>query len=243
MAVQVAVVVAVAALVLAPWVIRNYETFNPRVILSTNDGKTLAGANCRSTYQGPLIGYWDYSCLGHDALANSDEAEYDAVMRAEGTAYLAFSPRAAPAGGRGPGPAGLGPLRPPAAGTAGRPADPQHRLAADARGPNPSSCCSWRSRAWCVFGEIDWRLVLVAGPVVISTIVVASTFGNPRYVVAATPSLCVGAALDRDRGVGPPRSPARASGARGRRGYLDDAGGTHTAAGRRAAEQPAPAPR
>ena len=37
--------------------------------------------------------------------------------------------------------------------------------------------------------------VLVAGPVVISTIVVASTFGNPRYVVAATPSLCVGAAL------------------------------------------------
>ena len=65
-------------------------------------------------------------------------------------------------------------------------------------------------------------LVLVAGPVVIATVVVATTFGNPRYVVAATPSLCVGVALtamavaDRlgrrrhrvepESGSGPPRS-------------------------------------
>lgn len=191
---QVAVAVAVAAVVLAPWVIRNYETFTPTVLLSSNDGKTLGGANCPTTYQGPLIGYWDYSCLGHANLATTDEAEYDKVTRAEGTAYLRSHL------GRLPLVVGVRVLR------AWSLFDPQQQAGLDAL---QTRSIGWQQMAWpeslvvlllAIPGMVRLRrnrlgLVLVAGPVLLATIVVASTFGNPRYVVAATPSLCVGAAL------------------------------------------------
>jgi hypothetical protein len=193
-ATQVATVVVVAAAVLAPWVVRNYETFTPRVLLSSNDGKTLAGANCGTTYRGPLIGYWEYSCIGHDALANSDEAEYDKVSRAEGTKYLRSHLGRLPlvVGARVARAWGL--------------FDPLQQARLDSL---QSRSIGWQQFAWpeslllllmAIPGMVRLRrdrfaFVLVAGPFIISTIVVASTFGNPRYVVAATPSLCVGAAL------------------------------------------------
>jgi hypothetical protein len=177
-AIQAATVLVVAAAVLAPWVIRNYETFTPRVLLSSNDGKTLAGANCGSTYNGPLIGYWEFSCIGHD-----EGTEY---LRSHlGRLPLVVGARVARAWGL------FEPLQ-------------QARLDA-----LQSRSIGWQQIAWpesllllliAIPGMVRLRrdrfaLVLVAGPVVISTLVVASTFGNPRYVVAATPSLCVGAAL------------------------------------------------
>ncbi|MGH9918166.1 MAG: glycosyltransferase family 39 protein, partial [Nitrososphaerales archaeon] len=87
-AARVAVSLIAVVAVLSPWLVRNYETFSPRVVLSTNEGKTWAGANCAAAYSGPLIGYWDYSCLGHVQLADSNEAEYDKVLRSQGTEYL-----------------------------------------------------------------------------------------------------------------------------------------------------------
>jgi len=193
-ALQVVVAVTVVGAVLAPWVVRNYETFTPHVFLSSNDGKTLAGANCPTTYQGPLLGYWDFSCIGHDALANSDEGEYDKVTRAEGTAYLRSH------AGRVPLVVGVRVLR------AWGLFDPLQQARLDVL---QTRSIGWQQLAWpasllVLFGAIPGivrlrkdrlALVLVAGPVVIATIVVATTFGNPRYVVAATPSLCVGVAL------------------------------------------------
>ena len=211
----------VVGAVLAPWVVRNYETFTPHVFLSSNDGKTLAGANCPTTYHGALIGYWDYSCVGHDALANSDEGEYDKVTRAEGTAYLRSH------AGRVPLVVGARVLR------AWGLFDPWQQARLDVL---QTRSIGWQQLAWppsvlvlvaAIPGIVRLRkdrlaLVLVAGPVVIATVVVATTFGNPRYVVAATPSLCVGVAVtalavaDRvgrrrhrvepESGSGPPRS-------------------------------------
>lgn len=48
---------------LAPWTIYNAGRFDERVLLTTNDGNTLLGANCDRTYYDD-IGGWDVLCLG-----------------------------------------------------------------------------------------------------------------------------------------------------------------------------------
>jgi hypothetical protein len=191
---QVATAVLVTAAVLSPWVIRNYETFTPHVLLSTNDGKTLAGANCQTTYHGPLIGYWDNACVGHDQLATSNEAKYDKVTRAEGVAYVKSHL------GRVPLFVGARVLR------AWGLFDPWQQARLDVL---QTRSIGWQQVAWpasllvlalAIPGMVlvrknPFALVLVAGPAIIATVVVAISFGNPRYVVSATPSLCVGAAV------------------------------------------------
>ena len=73
------------ALVLAPWTIRNAATFERPVLISSNTGGLLAGANCRDTYYGGEIGTWVYRCLRH--RPPGDEAESDAGYRARGLRY------------------------------------------------------------------------------------------------------------------------------------------------------------
>lgn len=50
------------ALPIAPWTIYNTTRFDRAVLLSTNAGPTLAGANCADTYFGRGIGFWSYDC-------------------------------------------------------------------------------------------------------------------------------------------------------------------------------------
>ena len=191
---QVACALLTAAVVVSPWLIRNSVTFTPRVLLSTNAGKTVAGANCPTTYEGPLIGYWDYSCIGHNRLANSDEAKYNAVTQTEGLNYARSHL------GRVPLVVGVRILR------AWGFYNPLQQARLDS---TQTRSIGWQQLAWPVsllvlivaIPGIVWirrdrlALVLVAGPVVIATLVVAFTFGNSRYVLGATPSLCVGAAI------------------------------------------------
>lgn len=56
-----AVVVASAAVVVAPWFARNLVRFEELVPISTNLGSVVDGANCDATYGGPLLGSWRYS--------------------------------------------------------------------------------------------------------------------------------------------------------------------------------------
>ena len=56
-----AIVIAGVA-TLMPWSLYNASRFNEPVFLSTNDGTTLLGANCDSTYYDD-IGGWDLFCL------------------------------------------------------------------------------------------------------------------------------------------------------------------------------------
>jgi hypothetical protein len=52
-----------SAAVLAPWVGANLVRFERPVLLTTNDGTTLFGANCDDAYYGPGIGGWSLLCL------------------------------------------------------------------------------------------------------------------------------------------------------------------------------------
>jgi len=56
------VAAAISVLVVAPWVIRNQIRFDDSTLISTQDGLTLIGANCPSTYRGPGIGFWSLQC-------------------------------------------------------------------------------------------------------------------------------------------------------------------------------------
>jgi hypothetical protein len=192
-AVGVSVALIATAAVVSPWVVRNYTTFHPPVVVSTAADKTLAGANCNSTYYGPLIGYWDYTCLGHDDLANNDEPRYGQVLSEEGRHYvdthlsrvpLVLTVRVLRSWGL---------------------YDPGQE-AQLARFETRS--VGWQQFAWpislltlilAVPGLIAMRrqrlaLVLLAGPAVVDTLVVLLTYGNDRFVLSAMPSLSVGAA-------------------------------------------------
>lgn len=57
---------AAAALVIAPWVVRNLVTFDPPVFLSSGLGFVLETANCDATYEGRFLGYWAASCQRDD---------------------------------------------------------------------------------------------------------------------------------------------------------------------------------
>lgn len=73
-------------LVLAPWTIRNALTFERPVLISSNTGGLLAGANCERSYYGPEIGTWVINPCLHDRPPG-DEAEADAGYRDRGLDY------------------------------------------------------------------------------------------------------------------------------------------------------------
>jgi 4-amino-4-deoxy-L-arabinose transferase-like glycosyltransferase len=56
------IMAAVAVLVISPWVARNWDRFGEPVY-STNDGATIAGANCHQTYYGEKIGGFLFQCV------------------------------------------------------------------------------------------------------------------------------------------------------------------------------------
>jgi 4-amino-4-deoxy-L-arabinose transferase-like glycosyltransferase len=81
------VAVAACAVVLAPWFVRCWIVFDQPVLISTNVGGLLAGANCPSTYDSssPLFAQWDLSCLPPPRYAN--EARESNVLRRKGIDY------------------------------------------------------------------------------------------------------------------------------------------------------------
>jgi len=64
---------AVVAAVLLPWVAFNLARFENPVLLTTNDGTTLLGANCDSTYGGESVGGWNLDCVLADPEYRMDE--------------------------------------------------------------------------------------------------------------------------------------------------------------------------
>jgi 4-amino-4-deoxy-L-arabinose transferase-like glycosyltransferase len=81
-----ATIAAVAcALVLTPWTVRNWTAFDQPVAISTQDGPTIAGANCEETYFGGELGGWSFACLSE--RVNPNEAEQSDIWREEGVRY------------------------------------------------------------------------------------------------------------------------------------------------------------
>ena len=60
---RVVAVVAACVVVLVPWTIRNATTFSEPVLVSTNAGAVIGGANCAEVYSGPRTGMWSFECV------------------------------------------------------------------------------------------------------------------------------------------------------------------------------------
>ena len=75
-----AAVVVAFAVVLAPWTIRNYVVFDRVVLVATEGGETLAGANCDQSYYGSRTGTWVFQCV-HFSGRGNEAAELDAEGR------------------------------------------------------------------------------------------------------------------------------------------------------------------
>lgn len=80
-----AVVWGVALVAIAPWCIRNSVTFHQPMLVSSEDGPVVAGANCDPTYHGRDTGYWRSDCVGLRSQANP--ALRSKALRRAGTAY------------------------------------------------------------------------------------------------------------------------------------------------------------
>jgi 4-amino-4-deoxy-L-arabinose transferase-like glycosyltransferase len=77
---------AACLVLLAPWAIRNLVELDRPVLISTNDGTLLAGANCDRTYHGIDLGFWNIDCISKKDPTKS-ETEQEALWRREGANY------------------------------------------------------------------------------------------------------------------------------------------------------------
>jgi 4-amino-4-deoxy-L-arabinose transferase-like glycosyltransferase len=82
---RLAVVAAACALTLAPWLIRCWIVFDEPVAISTSYGDLIAGANCDTTYFGPMLGSWSFDCVLGET--GEDEAAIARRLRARGLRY------------------------------------------------------------------------------------------------------------------------------------------------------------
>ena len=86
---QLAAAAAALLAVNAPWFVYNLTRFDDVVLVSTNDGLTIRGANCEDTYDGSGLGFWNLPCaLDDPAPAGSDESEQSAWWRDHGLGYM-----------------------------------------------------------------------------------------------------------------------------------------------------------
>jgi 4-amino-4-deoxy-L-arabinose transferase-like glycosyltransferase len=79
---------AVSALVVVtPWIVRNYVTFDRFIPISNNSGTLVAGANCERSYFGQYRGVWRFECVTDIDVTGLDEADVADRFRDVGTEY------------------------------------------------------------------------------------------------------------------------------------------------------------
>jgi 4-amino-4-deoxy-L-arabinose transferase-like glycosyltransferase len=83
----VALTLVAAAVVVAPWIVRNNERVGEPTIATISSSATIAGANCDTTYSGPLIGMWDLACMDAGRQGTLGELRWSREARHLGTAY------------------------------------------------------------------------------------------------------------------------------------------------------------
>jgi 4-amino-4-deoxy-L-arabinose transferase-like glycosyltransferase len=86
------VVVIAGIIPIAPWVAYNATRFKEPVYLSTGFGVTLASANCKPTYFGPYIGYWNMQCAqrirDRYVPERLDQSQQDPIFRSKALDYV-----------------------------------------------------------------------------------------------------------------------------------------------------------
>ena len=72
------------AVVLTPWTIRNWVVFDRPVLVATNSGTAIAGANCDDTFYGDRLGGWSPPCIREHP---GNEAEHHSEALRDGLRY------------------------------------------------------------------------------------------------------------------------------------------------------------
>jgi 4-amino-4-deoxy-L-arabinose transferase-like glycosyltransferase len=72
--------------VVAPWTARNWSAFGQPVLISTNDGLTVAGANCAAAYHGRDLGSFRTDCIGPITFPDNEARQADRY-RSQGLSY------------------------------------------------------------------------------------------------------------------------------------------------------------
>ncbi|MEI7618413.1 MAG: glycosyltransferase family 39 protein [Actinomycetota bacterium] len=75
--------------ILAPWIAYNATRFDSLVIVTTNEGGALRGANCDDAYSGPALGGWSVLCVVDNLdRPNEDASERAVRLRHEAVSYM-----------------------------------------------------------------------------------------------------------------------------------------------------------
>ena len=98
-----AVALLVAAATVAPWLVYNATRFDRPVLMSTNDGATLADTNCPAAYSGPGLGLYVFQCHVPAVDESGDESDRARRLDRGGPALRARPRRPPPRRRRRPG--------------------------------------------------------------------------------------------------------------------------------------------
>ena len=70
-----------------PWIVSSSVRLGGVVLVSSNSGSMLEGANCPQTYGGPLIGEWDPACQEGVRAPGLSELQWSAASRSAGVHF------------------------------------------------------------------------------------------------------------------------------------------------------------
>jgi 4-amino-4-deoxy-L-arabinose transferase-like glycosyltransferase len=184
------VVVACCFVVIAPWLARNWITFDQPTGISTNEGGLFAGANCHSAYYTPLIGTW--ACFPkNDPAWGENEAVISGHLRQQAFDY------ATDHAGRVPAVVGVRVLR---VWDLWSPADASRLEASIADrhidAQRAAMAALYVLIPFALAGAVVLRrrgepLGILIAPIVFVILVAALSYGSTRFRVAAEPAIVV----------------------------------------------------
>ena len=182
---RVALVWAVALLAIAPWCVRNSVTFDRPMLISSEDGPVIAGANCGPAYRGSDTGYWRADCVGLRGERNP--AVRSNELRSQGVRYARRH------AGRLPEVESVRLLR-----TLGLWQPVRHVYFAEGRempGRTIAVVCGWLVLAGGAAGAWMLRrsraIVILLAPLALAVLTTVVAFGYPRFRYAADVGLIV----------------------------------------------------
>jgi 4-amino-4-deoxy-L-arabinose transferase-like glycosyltransferase len=187
-------VVGCCFVAIAPWLGRNWITFDQPTSISTNEGGLLAGANCHGAYYTELIGTW--ACFPrNDPAWGQNEAVIAGHLRSRAFSYIGDHGRRVPAV------VGVRVLRvwdvwkPRSAARFEASIADRH---VDAQ--RAAMLSLYVLAPFAVAGAVVLRrrgepLGILIAPLVFVTLVAALSYGSTRFRVAAEPSIVVLASL------------------------------------------------
>ena len=184
------IVVAAFAVVISPWLVRNWITFDQPTGISTNEGGLFAGANCHSAYYTPLIGTWACFPL-NDPAWGENEAVISGHLRGRALDY------ASDHAGRVPAVVGVRVLRVWDLWSPSSAADLEASIAdRHIRAQQAAMVSLYLFVPFAIAGAVVLRrrgepLRILLAPIVFVTLVAALSYGSTRFRVAAEPAIVV----------------------------------------------------